>query len=752
MLLNLSRRLAVLFAAGLLTWGGVAPATAQPLIDHVPEDAVVYFGWAGAASLADEYAQSTFKEVVDLIEPERLRDAWRSTLPVIRHAVDDPAFADHYQHVTGMWSASLHGAMAAYVTLAPTDPQRGDIAPPGVALLWQPANAGHRQELLAGLKFYADQSPLPTELITDGAVVGLLINHPTRPEADPIEGGPGNTLGHAPRFQQGWAGLQQPGPVVAYLDLPAVTTLVRDVLAQEVGDAQELQQINAVFDVLNLEGLGPALYTAGYDGRRWRTETFVAAPAPRTGLAALLDAPALTADDLAIAPASASWVGAASFDLGRLMDLIREAVNAAGPEAADPFEDALAQVSGMINADVENQLIRGLGTSWTLYADPLAVGDGLQGVTLVNPLRDPEGVERALRAAQALGNLGLMQAFEDESFKLQVHTQNFDGLDVHTFAALFVTPSWAIVDGRLVVGLYPHAVVSARDRFTQPGSILDHDDFAALRETIGTRRLTAYSWVNLPETAPQAYPTLLTYESLLTGIATIATGQPMPMILPPLGRLLPLLEPTHAYSWIDEDGLHSTTRAPFPGATHFGPANGGGSAATVAPMLLGTTLPALGAARRTARQMQDSTQARGIHQAMVVYANARGENKLPDDIGQLIEDNHFLPEYTISPQSGTDVPRDIGQWLIEDQADWVRAHADYILVPGLTEDLDRNKIAVFLRPGLYNEWDEAGRGTVTYNDNSTAFETDYFLIEDQLITQTGLTMDQLIERQRALGH
>jgi len=37
-------------------------------------------------------------------------------------------------------------------------------------------------------------------------------------------------------------------------------------------------------------------------------------------------------------------------------------------------------------------------------------------------------------------------------------------------------------------------------------------------------------------------------------------------------------------------------------------------------LLIGILLPALGAARRTARQMQGSTQVRGIHQAMVLFA------------------------------------------------------------------------------------------------------------------------------------
>ncbi len=43
-------------------------------------------------------------------------------------------------------------------------------------------------------------------------------------------------------------------------------------------------------------------------------------------------------------------------------------------------------------------------------------------------------------------------------------------------------------------------------------------------------------------------------------------------------------------------------------------------------LLIGILLPALGAARRTARQMQGSTQVRGIQQGMVIFAQGNGGN------------------------------------------------------------------------------------------------------------------------------
>jgi hypothetical protein len=77
-------------------------------------------------------------------------------------------------------------------------------------------------------------------------------------------------------------------------------------------------------------------------------------------------------------------------------------------------------------------------------------------------------------------------------------------------------------------------------------------------------------------------------------------------------------------------------------------------------------------------------------------------------------------------------------------------NSDFIIVPGLVEDLDTTKIAVFLRPDIYADPPDR-RGTVTYNDGHTVFEIDWDAVEAQLIKQTGMTAEQLIERQHKLA-
>ncbi len=100
---------------------------------------------------------------------------------------------------------------------------------------------------------------------------------------------------------------------------------------------------------------------------------------------------------------------------------------------------------------------------------------------------------------------------------------------------------------------------------------------------------------------------------------------------------------------------------------------------SIIALLIGILLPALGAARRTARQMQNSTQIRGIHTGLVLFS--QGNNTYypgrsttgqlvtiagfaDDTVGsgaqvasrfqELLDDNYFTGAYAVSPSETKD--------------------------------------------------------------------------------------------------
>lgn len=192
----------------------------------------------------------------------------------------------------------------------------------------------------------------------------------------------------------------------------------------------------------------------------------------------------------------------------------------------------------------------------------------------------------------------------------------------------------------------------------------------------------------------------------------------------------------------------------------------GGSAilmAFIVPLLIGIMLPALGAARRTARQMQNNTQVRSIHQAAVIYSQnnngffpgltAQGEiledgPMTTGDSGNgatpaarmwiMLDGNYFTSDYAISPSEtltpwagGHVLPSEFSYALLDisepggrrdEWRDTLNTEAAVIS--------DRNT-GVSGDPADYmsihtdtpGDW----RGSVVWNDNHVVFETDAIL-------------------------
>lgn len=199
---------------------------------------------------------------------------------------------------------------------------------------------------------------------------------------------------------------------------------------------------------------------------------------------------------------------------------------------------------------------------------------------------------------------------------------------------------------------------------------------------------------------------------------------------------------------------------------------------SIIALLIGILLPALGAARRTARQMQNNTQVRGIHQALVMYSqsnktkypglNGKGEVLLNNDAETgssgggatpaarfwvLLDGNYFTGDYAISPsetktawttnevdldefsyamlqisdaaegdgttRKPTDNAQRVAEWqdTLNTEAPAVSDRA--IKQTAATEDNDLLYSVHTEAPDTGNDW----RGSVAWNDNHVVFET-----------------------------
>ena len=206
---------------------------------------------------------------------------------------------------------------------------------------------------------------------------------------------------------------------------------------------------------------------------------------------------------------------------------------------------------------------------------------------------------------------------------------------------------------------------------------------------------------------------------------------------------------------------------------------------SIIALLIGILLPALGVARRTARQMTNSTQLRGIHQAMVTFAQSNktyypgisgsgvtlttaevNDNGTFDGSGGssdggnassqfaiLLNGNFFTPDYLINPRDsfqpvsegddeevtfdGIDGETNFSyatlHWYENDTqqtgrvAEWRDTINSQAAVMGDRAMDSTPTNATIDDATKYSPWTEAEsgnwQGTVTWNDNSTRFET-----------------------------
>jgi len=192
---------------------------------------------------------------------------------------------------------------------------------------------------------------------------------------------------------------------------------------------------------------------------------------------------------------------------------------------------------------------------------------------------------------------------------------------------------------------------------------------------------------------------------------------------------------------------------------------------SIIALLIGILLPALGAARRTARQMQNSTQVRGIHSGLVLFAQGNNtyfpgmsSNGTPNTTAQsgaatpssaegsgkyttagrfrlLLDNNYFTGEYAISPietkteftenvplstdyfsYAMLDLTNTTANTRDEEWRDTINTLAVVVsdrLGAGDSGDSSTYR-SIHTPAGVTGDW----RGSVGWNDNHVTWETD----------------------------
>ncbi|MEM6259283.1 MAG: hypothetical protein AAGI37_13445 [Planctomycetota bacterium] len=738
------------------------PASGQALIEQAPADSALYIAWRGTDDLGPGYEGSNLQGV---LRETGLLDAVPELTGLIQQLGEDGLIEEDDAQIIGVAGtllASMWSGGGAVYMLAP-DPEGPPI--PRLCLMWQ---TGQDQDALRDaintvVAMLEEQVPVFSGE-TDETLYLSIGFDPAEIEAAP--------LATSQRYQAAAKNVQDDAALMVYVDvglwikqIDDFAAMMRDQAADQGQPAEPFAEMwPRVRGAVGLEGLESLALSAGFEAENWHTQLFIGARSPRRGVLSLLDHEVIAPESLMHIPKSATYAQALSMQPSRVLDVVIDAAGKIDERYVDVIKQALDDASEAVGFDLEMKLIRGMGPLWTVYVDPMIAGNGFASIVLVNELQDPDSVKQAM--VQLSDKANELLADVDEDIKIRFLTKEIGGAAVTHLGIPFVAPAWMVHDGKLYVSLYPQALEMATEQTgKREDSILANTAFQSAMSRFldgpdladaggkafeNLKPVTGLSFANLPETAADGYGMNMMIMQIATGLSEMFTGEASSVRMPPVGKILPYLEVSGGITRVSDDGLHLQLIEPFPGATLLSASKGLTSGAGLsAPVAVGILLPALGAARRTARIMQTTTQARQVSLANFNYAADHG-GVFAEDLAQL-EGYLGDVEVLISPRSIRPVgfPFNFEQLPDAQRAQRIRQISSFVLVPVGEQNRVRNPAGTVM---LFERPDDAGVDelVVAMVDGSST-RMPIRELEGLLRRQTGQSIQQLIRRQENFG-
>lgn len=612
---------------------------AQPLADRVPADSMIYIGWSGTDNIPG-YA-GTHAEA--LIQQSGLPAVFQQVLPqaLAKAKQKNPNDAQEMQFAYDIVNTLRRKPTAVFFAgLSMPQGERGQPLPRLGVVCRAGADAEPIRAKLQAIIDKEGDPDVPVRVVADGQDVAMLIGYDA--DESPLSAGGG--LVGAASFASAVKQVQPTAAACAFVDVEKLFELI-DTVVTEHADPEQQGMYQKVVDALGVRGLKHAIFTSGFDGKDWMGRSFVAAPAPRSGLLAMLDGPDLSDDLLRTIPFDAEIAAAGSFDAAKLITELRSIAGKVDPQYQTFFDQGLGAVQMAIGTNLQTGVLEPLGSHWVGYSASGVSGGGLAGLVLINKADNAEQAKRGLMSLSLFASNSAGIALRDQEITIQGRQVKVGDLAINYVAVPLVTPCWSVSGDYAMFGLYPQSIIDANKHIASGGkSIVDNPDYQKLRERLGQKSVRGVYFANLPKTAPNSYGLLLAL-SRIVGVADLFGIQSPPIVIPPYSVFAEHLTPAGGVTWVDDAGLHAKVIEPFPGAGLF---QGSAGALPViigqSAMMAGITAPAFGRARMQAREARDLSDLRQIGVGIIISSNDNA-GKLPADMNAIVQGGYLTRDF-----------------------------------------------------------------------------------------------------------
>lgn len=701
-----------LIALIILILGSAPPTFAQPLTDHVPADAFVYFGWAGTRTPGTGYEGSHLSALVNDANVQ-------ATFAKIESLIADKLKEEKQEDVQNWRDAiALLAPYFKYPSAVFVEPSGDKKAPVRAGVL---CRAGADADALVtnlelAIRKGGDDTKDLMKVVKSGDVVELLINYGDAPSA--VSGG--KTLAGASGFTDSMHEVDHDAFVSFYLSLEGGLKLTDSVMVSEKATEEDRATFWRVMEAGGLKDLHHVAVTGKFLEKDWTAAAYLQAPAPRKGLIALLEGRPVTAEDLKWVPDSAVVAQVSRFDVAALLREVRNMCAAATPQAAVWYDRIMGGAQMAIGRNLLNDIFEPLGDTWIVYSDASLGTAG--GMVVINPLDDPAKFQQGMNALWIAANNFLRAPAIQQRVGQNVQLRQVK--DGALTVSIVQTPMWSIAwtvgNGKFVIGPNVEIVTKAANAAPAAKGFDQNEKYAALAKKLsGGAQVTALAFADLPATAPGAYAKM---EAILAQVREAAKKEGVELpekILPAWETIKAHVSPSAEVGWSTDKGLHARSISPFPGSDSFANAQTGSSPASgTAAAAMGVLAPSLNRAREMANRVKCASNQRQIMRAILLYSNDR-RGQYPPDLGTLVLTEPIEPEVFLCPNDETELPKNYSEMNVQQRADWITRNSSYVyLGKGKNNAIAADAIVLHEK-----ETDHGGDGVnIAYADGHVEFQ------------------------------
>jgi hypothetical protein len=535
---------------------------AQPLSDRVPDNALIYIGWQGSSAMPAAYEKSHAKGMLD---STNLPQMFNDLIPRViqRIGMEDKQVEEKLKIITSIAAPLWRHPSAFYfagVEFAPGRPPT-----PRMALL---CDAGDEAAALLDQvnKILGTmlEAPFPIKAFSEGNLVVLAIGFEQEKAAIAAKDAGPKALSLSAAFKDAIGQVNKEPVAIVYVDIEGLLGLAdRGIEAHAPPEAQQMWP--RIKDAAGLGGVRRFIWTGAFEGADWASQCFVAAPAPRVGVATLFNASPMSNEMLKAIPATVTWAAVGHFDIAAFVSEARESAGKIDLGLQRMFDMGLGAAQMALAMNVQKEFLETIGSEWGCYLDPASSGNGFLGLTVINRLAKPADAQKAFEKVEMFADNMINAQLAQQRMAVNFQQIQIGGVMVHSVATPFVSPSWAIVDGNLYCALYPQVVAAAVEN-AKAKSILENEQFVAARKRMNADKASGMVYSDLPRTSADTYQLLLAASQTATGFAELFNIKAPQMVIPTYAKFKEHLTPVIGFSWTDDAGWHAKEVGPFPGA------------------------------------------------------------------------------------------------------------------------------------------------------------------------------------------